>query len=521
MQVQVVVQVMLEHGFQAVELRGCRVVHVALGSGGLAQGGQLLLAHLVILKFLGIDKGLELVEDFVGHLKVGRIGDVLAVLGDILGGEVKVPLVAHDVVDDALHLAGLDLDVGHDAAALAHLAAVGRVKDACGAVGGGLLVGAVLVAVAVIHLLDEASAGDVVLGDGDLEHAVIGQRACGLYQSLAEGAVADDHGAVEVLQRSGSDLAGTGRAAVDDDGQGNLGVNGVDGGLVGALARLVAAAHDEHLRTLGDKAAHNLDGSLDNAAAIAAQVQDDALDPGVLLEFDDGIAHLLGRFLVEGGQTDVADVVARHAVVGHRVDADGLAVERERLDAVLVVGTHDGQRQVSVGLAPEALAHLVGGPACRAVAVDDDDAVTGAQADPCCGTTLIGAADVDTLLAVHGALGQVTADAAVLAGAHRHEFVGLDGGNVLGIGVYLVEHRVDGVLDGLLGVDSVDVEGVQFLVQRVEDVQITGHCGVIVDVIIAAGHSVRSSQGDSQATPDKYFERFFHYDYLFVCESTT
>ena len=96
-------------------------------------------------------------------------------LGDILGGEVKVPLVAHDVVDDALHLAWLDLDVGHDAAALAHLTAMGSVEDARGAVGSGLLVGAVLVAVAVVHLLDESSAGDVILGYGDLEHAVIGE----------------------------------------------------------------------------------------------------------------------------------------------------------------------------------------------------------------------------------------------------------------------------------------------------------------------------------------------------------
>ena len=96
-------------------------------------------------------------------------------LGDILGGEVKVPVVAHDVIDDALQFAGLNLDVGVDTAALTHLAAVGGVEDTCGAVGGGLLVGTVGIAVAVVHLLDESSTGDVVFGYGHLEHTVVGQ----------------------------------------------------------------------------------------------------------------------------------------------------------------------------------------------------------------------------------------------------------------------------------------------------------------------------------------------------------
>ena len=327
MQVKVVVEVVLKHLLEAVELDFDRVVHVAFGCGGFAQGGELLFTHLVVLELVGIDKRLELVEDFVGDLKISGVGDFVAVLGDILGGEVKVPVVAHDVIDDALELAGFHLQVRLDAAALSHLTAVGSVEDAGRAVGRGLLVGAVGIAVAVIDLLNKAAAGDVVLGDGDLEHSVIGEAAGRLHQTLAKRACSDDHGTVQVLQCAGSDFAGTGRTAVDEYNQRNVGVNRIDSGLVDALARLVAAAHLHHLGSLGDKAAHNLDCALDDTTAIAAQVEHDVLDPGVLLQLDQGVAHLLGRLLVKGCQVNITDIVARHAVVGHRVDADGLAVE--------------------------------------------------------------------------------------------------------------------------------------------------------------------------------------------------
>ena len=515
------VEVVLEQGLEDVELGCGGVVHVSLGRGGLAQGGELLFAHLVILKLVGVDEGLELVEDGVGDLKLGWAGDLVAVLGDVACGEVEVPVVAHDVIDDALEFARLDLDVGHDAAALTDLAAVCRVEDACGAVGGGFLVGAVLVAVAVVELLDESSAGDVVLGDGDLEDAVIGEVACGLYQSLAKGARADDHGAVEVLQGSRGDFAGAGRAAVDEHCQGDVGVDGVDGGLVGALAGLVASTHDEDLGALGDEEADDLDGRLDDAAAIAAQVEDDVLDARVVLECDEGVAHLLCRLLVKGCQVDVADVASRDAVVGDGVDADGLAVEREGLHAVLIVGAHDRHRQVGVGLSLESLAHLVAGPGVGAVAIDHDDAVASAQAGACGGAALVRAADVDALLAVDGAFHQVAADAAILAGAQRHEFVGLDGGDILGVGVDVVEHRVDGIFDALLGVDGVDIERVQFLVERVENVQAACHGCIIVDRLVVVGERCRCCQAQGHASPGEVFERLFHYIYIVCgCENT-
>ena len=173
---------------------------------------------------------------------------------------------------------------------------------------------------------------------------------------------------------------------------------------------------------------------------------------------------MLCRLLVEGRQVDVADIVACHAIVGHGVDADGLAVEREGLDAVLVIGAHNSHRQVGVGLSLEVLAHLVAGPSVGAIAVNHDDAVARAQAGTCRGATLVGAADVDAFLAVDGAFHQITADAAILTSADGHELFGLLGGDILGVGVDVIEHGVDGVLDGLLRINGIDIERVQLLI---------------------------------------------------------
>ena len=67
--------------------------------------------------------------------------------------------------------------------------------------------------------LDRAAAGRVVARGGDLQRGVGRQRAHGLHRALAEGLRAHDGGALVVLQRAGDDLAGRGRAFVDQHHQ--------------------------------------------------------------------------------------------------------------------------------------------------------------------------------------------------------------------------------------------------------------------------------------------------------------
>ena len=119
---------------------------------------------------------------------------------------------------------------------------------------------------------------------------------------------------------------------------------------------------------------------------------------------------------------------------------------------------------MGVGLALESLAHLVAGPSRRAVAVDHDDAVTRTQSSAGSRAALIGAADIYTLLAIDGAFHQIAADAAILTRADGHELIGFLGGNVLGIGVNVFKHRVDRILDGLLGIDGIHIECIQLFI---------------------------------------------------------
>ena len=65
---------------------------------------------------------------------------------------------------------------------------------------------AVHISFGVVDGLNTPSARDVVFGSRYLYAAVIRQRAYRLHQSLAEGAIPDDHSPVEVLQGSGKDF---------------------------------------------------------------------------------------------------------------------------------------------------------------------------------------------------------------------------------------------------------------------------------------------------------------------------
>ena len=57
-----------------------------------------------------------------------------------------------------------------------------------------------------VGLLDVASAGGVVAGDGEANHATVVEANLLLHQTFAKGASADDGGAIVVLHGAGEDL---------------------------------------------------------------------------------------------------------------------------------------------------------------------------------------------------------------------------------------------------------------------------------------------------------------------------
>ncbi|MPM90811.1 hypothetical protein SDC9_137933 [bioreactor metagenome] len=84
--------------------------------------------------------------------------------------------------------------------------------------------------------LDGAAAWRVVARGGQLDAGVGAERAHGLHRALAEGLRAHDGGALVILQRTGHDFAGRGRAFVDQHHQRHL----LEGG--GQAAQRIAAA---------------------------------------------------------------------------------------------------------------------------------------------------------------------------------------------------------------------------------------------------------------------------------------
>ena len=108
----------------------------------------------------------------------------------------------------------------------------------------------------------------------------------------------DDEAAVVVLHGAGDDLAGAGRTAVDEDDQGE----GIElGALAGAglvlVAPVAALLADDELVGAQQLAA-DADGRVQDAAAVAAEVEDELLH-ALLLEGGHGLLEFLGGGLAE------------------------------------------------------------------------------------------------------------------------------------------------------------------------------------------------------------------------------
>ena len=120
-----------------------------------------------------------------------------------------------------------------------------------------------------------------------------------------------------ILERSGQDLAGAGRALVDEQHERQVGEQSLLGNRLGDL-RLGSGAR-RHDRTAGDEPVGDLDRRVEDTARVHAQVDDETSQPA-LLQPGDGEIELLGRTVAEGEDRHVADALLRidHPNVAHR-----------------------------------------------------------------------------------------------------------------------------------------------------------------------------------------------------------
>ena len=235
---------------------------------------------------------------------------------------LQIPLAVKNRRETA-DILRFDAHVGHHASPVVHLPAAGGPEFPDQRVGYGSDA-AVVVAVGVVERLNAPSAGNVVLGRSDFQKGIVAERAGRLHESLAEGPLAEQYGAVQILQRARDDLGSRGRLAVDQHDDGHPRIDRV--GL--RRERLVefadTAFHRHDFGPFGNQQGENLDGLLQYASAVASQV-DDQRRGALLLELDERAAHVEAALFREIVVQDVSDPVGDHAVIGNARYLDALA----------------------------------------------------------------------------------------------------------------------------------------------------------------------------------------------------
>ena len=180
--------------------------------------------------------------------------------------------------------------------------------------------------------------------------------ACGidaLDDAFAERFRTDQRAGFVILNRTGRNFRSTGRVFVDEDDE----RNGADRFVGGVAARRSARAIDRRDdRARWDEEAGNLDGRLEQAPAVIAEIQDVATD---VLRFSGQhrLAHFVVRGLAEVGQTDVIVAVLGHFGM-HRRNVDLLAHDRDRTRATGADRFYD-QHDGGADLAPDQMLDIV------------------------------------------------------------------------------------------------------------------------------------------------------------------
>ena len=161
------------------------------------------------------------------------------------------------------------------------------------------------VGVDAVALGEVDAVGGEVLADRQLQRAAVGEADLLLEDALAVGAGADHLGAGVVGQRRGEDLRRRGGVAVDQDDDRQLRQVVADGLVDGVALGARVGRHDDFV--LGQEDAGAQHRLLEQAAAVAAQVEHDPFGPFLLHLFDRFAQQRVDAF-AEGDQAHVADL---------------------------------------------------------------------------------------------------------------------------------------------------------------------------------------------------------------------
>ena len=107
---------------------------------------------------------------------------------------------------------GARFNIRLDATAISHFTTIAGIENAGERVGN--MFGVTAIAMLIVVGLYASAARYIILACGNLEARTVWQIYGHLYQSLAVGAYADHHSAVEILDRTACDIAGPGGLAI-------------------------------------------------------------------------------------------------------------------------------------------------------------------------------------------------------------------------------------------------------------------------------------------------------------------
>ena len=166
----------------------------------------------------------------------------------------------------------------------------------------------------IIDRLDTTTAGNVIFRGSHFQESIVPQRTRSLHQSFAERPLSDQHGTVEILQRSRHDLGGRGRHTIHQHGDRNLRIERFGLRHERRVGRFRAAVHRHDFGAFGHEHRKNLHGFLQNAAAIAPQVDDQRSDP-LFFQFLESGPHIVAAILREIVVQDITHIAVDHAVI--------------------------------------------------------------------------------------------------------------------------------------------------------------------------------------------------------------
>ena len=293
------------------------------------------------------------VHKLVHHVLFLQVVDELHHLLEVLElGAVVICIVERKLQDESAHACLFEVgghaqrvlgheDVGSDAAAsIDHPAQTGvvsgtRVLDAVLREELSMLVACeqvLLIVLVIAHsvgLLDTSARWRVVTGDGEADHAVVGELQLLLHQTLAEGTAADDGGAVVVLHGTGEDLGGRRRALVEQHHQWNLLIGSLAVTAVFLAGRLAALGIDNQT-LVGQELVCHVDCCRQVAARVVAQVDAEVLE-SLLRQLCQCNQHLGIGVLAKVLDADISRVVIQHIGGGDALGGNLAAGNGERL----------------------------------------------------------------------------------------------------------------------------------------------------------------------------------------------